>query len=127
MPVYEYKIGTTYGGMTNVESLTTSVFAPKHDRIVYSSPVTTGDGQVHGLGWLVTKWHWDFMTQAQYTQLKQFCTGLSASVYINTKNNSDTYTSYTAIMIWPVNEPEIINGKLLDVTIEFRGLVVATS
>jgi hypothetical protein len=121
--VYEYKIGTTYEGMVNVEELTVPVFAPKHDPIKFTSPVTLGDGQVRGLGWLTTRWHWDFITQAQYTQLKSFCTGLSASVFINTRDNTGAYKTYTAIMVWPAEEPERTNNKVLDFNLEFRALV----
>lgn len=123
MPVYEYKIGTTALNMVNLESLTVPLFAPKHKRIEYSKPTTTGDGQVKGLGWLTTAWHWDFMTQAQYTQLKTYCSGLSASVFINTKDNTGAYKTYAAIMLWPPVEPEHDAGRLLDVNIQFRALV----
>lgn len=126
MAVYSYELGTTAGNMANLEDMSPAVFAPKHGRIEYSRPVTTGDGQVKGLGWLTTSWHWDFMTQAQYTQLKTYCANLSASVFIKTKNNSNTYSTYSAIMLWPTQEPEHDHSKLLDVTIEFRALVVQT-
>ena len=56
--------------------------------IVYSKPVNLGDASVRGLGWLTTSWHWDFLSQAQYTQLKGLCSDLSAQVYIKTKNNA---------------------------------------
>lgn len=123
MPQYDYQIGTTYGGMVNVESLPTPVFAPKRDPMKYTKPMPLGDTNVRALGWLTTGWHWDFMTQAQYTQIKTFCPGLSAQVYIKTKDNSGAYKIYTATMLWPTQEPERDRGRVMDITITFIALV----
>jgi hypothetical protein len=127
MTQYTYKLGTTYGNMTNLESMSPPVSAPHHTLIIYSKPITVGDANVKGLGWKTTTWHWDYLTQAEYTQLRTYCTGLSANVYINTKKNDGSYQAYTAVMIWPPEEPEFNAGKLLDITIEFRALVEASS
>jgi hypothetical protein len=127
MAAYEYKIGTSYAGMVNLEEMTPAVFAPKHSLIVYSKPVNTGDAGVKGYGWRSTTWHWDYLTQAQYSALRTICPGMSVQVYINTRVNTGTYASYTAMMVWPSQEPEYIAGRLLDITVEFRALVESTS
>ena len=126
MAQYEYMLGTSYGGLVNLESMTVPVFAPKHSPIVYSKPVNLGDASVRGLGWLTTSWHWDFLSQAQYTQLKGLCSDLSAQVYIKTKNNAGSYSYYTCTMLWPTKEPEREAGRILDMTITFRNMVVYT-
>jgi hypothetical protein len=123
---YEYKIGTTYGGLTNLEDMATPIPAPKHSLIEYSKPTILGDTTVRGLGWRRTTWHWDFLTQAQYTALRVLCAALSSFVYINTRKNDGSYQVYTATMIWPANEPEFVNNKLLDIDVEFRALLEYT-
>jgi hypothetical protein len=127
MAQYQYKIATTYAGLTNLEDIVGLQSAPHHSLIEYSQPTTVGDAAVKSLGWRMTTWHWDFLTQAQYTALKTFCAALSASVYIQTKKNDGTYQIYTAIMHWPTKEPEYESGRLLDITVEFVALAEATS
>jgi hypothetical protein len=127
MTQYQYKLGTAYGNMVNLESMSPPVPAPKHSLIIYSKPTNLGDATVKGLGWRTTTWHWDFLTQAQYTQLRTYCSGLSANVYVNTKVNAGTYQTYTAVMVWPATEPEYNATRLLDITVEFRALAEASS
>jgi cytochrome c peroxidase len=43
---------------------------------------------------------------------------------IITPNNSDSMAEYTAEMVWPVEEPEHYGGATLDLTIEFRKLIL---
>jgi hypothetical protein len=126
MATYEYKLGTTYGGMTNLEEMAKPVSAPHHTIPQYSKPTNLGSSQVRGLGWKTIVWHWDFIAQDQYDQLKSFCTGLSASVFINTRKSDGTYQTYSAIMLWPTKEPEFQNNKLMNVDIEFRALLEYT-
>ena len=124
MSQYTYKIGANHAGLANLEDLSpTPIPAPKHSLLEYSKPTLLGDTSVRALGWRRTTWHWDFLTQAQYSVLKAYCTGLSAFVNINTRKNDGSYQEYTATMIWPANEPEYVNGKLLNIDIEFRALV----
>jgi len=126
MAVYQYKIGSSYATLTNLEELSTPVFAPRHSLLTYSKPTRLGNGAIQGIGWIQTEWYWDFLTQAQYTMLKSFCSGLSADVYINTRKNSGTYQVYAAKMLWPQKEPEFTNDKVLSFTLQFIQLVEYT-
>lgn len=126
MPTYEYSLGTSHATLVNLESMSPSVFAPRHTPPVYSAPTQLGSLGVASLGYLKATWHWDFLTLAQYNKLRTYCTGLSADVYIKTKNASGTYSYYTAKMIWPQEEPERFAERVLDITIEFRNLQVYT-
>jgi hypothetical protein len=126
MALYEYEIGTTYENMTNVESLDTPLDPPRHTFRPYSQAISLGDGSVRGGGWSVATWRWGFMSQAQYNAFKSaYCSGKSASVYINTWIDADAdYTTFTAILIWPdEGDLEFINGRVLDVELVFVNLV----
>jgi len=127
MPIYSYQIGTTYGGLTNLESLTTPVAPPKSSFIPYSQSLALGSGSVRGGGWATAIWSWGFLTQAQRNQLRTFCTGKSASVYINTRKNdtSDAYQVYTAVMVWPDEEIKD-HGFRTDFQIVFQKCVTYT-
>jgi len=127
MAIYDYEIGTSYGGMANLEDLTTPVDPPKSSFWPHSRYVNLGNGQVRGAGFARAEWRWGFVTQAQRNQLRTFCTGASAEVYIQTRKNdtSDAYQVYTAVMVWP-EEEQRENGRRLDFVIEFRDLVEYT-
>lgn len=125
---HNYEIGTTYVGMENLGDLTVPVPAPKGDFVDYSRRVDLGDGTVRGLGFAVGYWRWNNgLTRAQRDQLKAFCSGASASVYIRTRKNDseDAYSYYTAVMVWPQEEDREW-GWRKDFTIEFRNCVVYT-
>ncbi|MCX6057736.1 MAG: hypothetical protein NTW69_06265 [Chloroflexi bacterium] len=124
MSIYEYKIGTTSGGMTNIESLTVLIPNMRSFFKPYSEVVTLGDGSQFGRGFPQVDWTWNLLTREQRDQLRTFCTGASATVYISTRTNdsADTYKNYQAIMFWPLEE-ERFARKRMDFTLQFRQLV----
>ena len=115
---YEYEIGSTYGGMANLGELSTPVPAPARTFKPYSVRKPLGDGTVRGLGFAQATWRWGYLTQDQRDQLRTFCSGASAGVYIKTRKNDGTYQVYSAVMVWP-DEEEFKNGKVLDFSIQF--------
>jgi hypothetical protein len=128
MTLQNYQIGTT-SSTTNVESLTTPLKPPRSTWNEYSQAVETADAGVRGAGWKVVTWTWDYITIAQRTQLRTFCAGKSATVYIRTKVLTGTYPAYeylTGKMVWPDGPEEMRNGRILNVTLEFRALVTFT-
>lgn len=125
MPVYEFEIGSSYGAMVNVESLTTPLVAPRSTFAAYSQDVELASGGARGAGWPLATWAWNFMSQAQRDQLKTFCVGKSAEVYIKTLQDDGAYQVYTGVMVWPSSE-QVQAGRVLDLTVEFRGLVEYT-
>lgn len=126
MPVYSYEIGTT-STTTNLESLTTPVYPPRSVFVEYTREYDKADGQVGGDGYPMAIWHFDLLTQAQVTQLRAFCPGKSANVYIKTRRPDGTFAKYSAVMIWPSDlmRKRVAGGKYLDVEIQFRRLVTA--
>ena len=124
---HDYEIGATGPGLTNLAALTPPVPEPKSNFQDSSRYVTLGDGSVRGLGWLAAEWRWTFLTRAQRDELKTFCAGASADVFIRTRTNDtiDTYGEYSAKMIWPQNE-EKSYSKRMDFVIRFVDLEVYT-
>ena len=123
----EFKIGTTLVGMTALESLTTPVDLPQWEYFPYSKMVTLGDGSSRGLGTPKVFWRFPMLDVDQLDQLRTFCAGASAEVFIRTKIYDDTYVSFAATMIWPVAKDGAhktsFQGFRADLAIEFRNLV----
>lgn len=116
---YEFMIGTTQAGMTNVEALSTPLPAPDATYQAYEDQIQLGSGAVRGVGPAICTWHWGFITSTQRAALRAFCTGAAATVYIKTMDDSLAYHTYRATMIWPQAE-EVDAGRLLDVEINFK-------
>jgi len=129
MAIYGYEIGTT-SATTNLEDLTTPVDPPKSTFEQYSDAVDLGDSTVRGLGYPVATWRWGFIPQDQYDQLRTYCSGKSAEVYIVTVEDDGTYTKYSCVMIWPDMsqvEKQSKDGefKYMDFVLTFRHLEAA--
>lgn len=133
---YEFKIGTSSGGMTLLSGLSTPVPFPAWTFQPWAEAVQLGDGKIGGFGLPKATWKWGFLTQAQRDMLRTFCTGKSALVYIRTLENETheitpsttpkTYTSYRdylAVMIWPEKE-DVFATRRLDFTIEFQQMEI---
>lgn len=134
--IASYEIGTSLGGMVNIESLTTPVRPPKYNYQPYSKPIPLGSGGVRGGGWPLAEWHWDMISAAERDQLRAFCPTASAVVYIKTRVNSnstspaavDQYKIFKAVMVWPNPEGEReAGGRRRDFTIKFQALVEVVS
>jgi len=90
--------------MTNVEALATPLPVPRSVFRDFADVVTAASGRSYGRGLPTCKWIFSVLTSAQRQQLKTFCSGKSAVVYIRTLANDDVYYNYRAIMHWPVEE-----------------------
>ena len=130
MPEYSYEIGVTQAGMVNLESLTVPVRPPRFSFAPYSKPIPLGDGSVRGAGWPKAEWRWDTITAAERDQLRVYCPGASAVVYIKTRVNAnngaqvDQYKTFKAVMVWPNPEGERdFKGIRKDLAIAFQALV----
>ena len=118
-----YEIGTTLGGMVTLASLDIPV--PESDFTDFSDSVKLGSGLTRGLGYPLVTWHYGFLYLAQWDALIfDFCPTASASIFIATPNNSQTFLRYTAVMVPP---PKYIirNAKYIDVTVSFNNLIAA--
>lgn len=125
MPVYSYEIGTT-SSTTNLESLSPAIPPPRSVFVEYTREYDNADGHVGADGYPMAIWTFDLLTTAQLAKLRSFCSGKSAAVYIKTRNASEAFAKYSAIMVWPSDlMKKRVAGKYLDVQIEFRRLVAA--
>ena len=121
---YEYKIATALIDLALLSELTTPVPWPFASVTPSVGSITLGDGTERAIGSPLAAWHWGFLTSAQRDQLKTFCPGKSAAVYIRTILPDGSFADYSAIMVWPQNEMRQA-GRVIDITVEFRQLVEA--
>lgn len=133
MAIYDYQIGTSLAGLTNLESLATPVRPPRGRFVEKSLLFDRADGHVSGHGSILVVWSFDVLTVAMVNQLRQFCTGQSAAIWIKTRvppdsiSSVETFRIYNGIMIWPTQdymERRQIGGKYLGLEIQFRQLEV---
>lgn len=121
MPIYSYRIGTTQGTLTNLESLSPKLNPPKYDYKPYPKVVQLGSALTRGGGMPVITWTWGFLSKDQWTKLKTYCPGKSAVVYISTKVQDQSYHDLKVVMIWPEAEPKD-HGYVLPFILTFKQL-----
>jgi hypothetical protein len=129
MTQYFFKIGTYAAGVaaiTNVESLTVPVTPPKSTFSPYAELRKMGDGSQRGVGAPIASWKWAVLPQTMRDQLRVFCLGSSADVFIRTytKDNAHAPRTYQAVMNWPVLEEEYDATRRIGFEIKFTELVV---
>ncbi len=132
MTVQYHKIGTTYGGMVNVETLSaTPNMGPGSNGqgahvIPYSELIQTSARTYVTRGAPYVDWYWGFMPLDLYNALRVICPGASASVFIDTlKEDMTTYEHYSGTMVWPdATALEYRGGRYQNVTIRIQNLVV---
>lgn len=120
----DFEIGETLETMTNLEELVVPLVPPKSQFIPYARVVNLGDGGKRGVGFPIAIWEFSLIGLEERNQLKEFCPGASADVYIRTKKNDDTYGDYSAKMIWPEGIEDRWFGEKKNFTIVFRNLVL---
>jgi hypothetical protein len=99
-----FEMGATLETMTNIEALTTPLPPPLAPPPRYPVQKTAASGRVYNRGFLIGRWIFSILRSAQLTQLRVFCPGKSATVYIKTLAADDTYRVYSAVMILPDEE-----------------------
>lgn len=122
MARYSFEIGATQAGMVNLENLATPVIPPDWDFSDYSDEITLPNGRVRGIGFPKATWRWGYIEKTERAQLRAFCAGKSANVYIKTMVNDGTYKKFSAVMVWPAGEDPSCD-LYLDFALEFQHLV----
>lgn len=118
-----HKIGSTYGGITDLKSLTPPVPYPYQSFKPYSKVIGTGAGGAVGIGWATDEWAWTFLTATQRNVLRALCPTASAEVYIQTYNDglaSPAWKIYRCKMIWQEDGEDRQASRRLKLRIIFR-------
>jgi hypothetical protein len=118
----EFMIGTTEAGMVNLDALTVAVTEPRSEFLDYARIVAMLDGSMRGLGFAAASWVLAITTLEERNQLKVFCPGPSANVFIRTKKNDDTYADFSCVMNWPEKEERWMAGIKQNLIIMFTML-----
>lgn len=120
--LYSFEIGTTLGGMVNVETLDSgNLPAPKATYKPYSELIPLGNGSVRGTGYPTIVWKWGILSRSARDALRTYCPGSSALVYIKSQaiDSADAYVTYLAWMVWPEEEDRQASRRV-EFSIEFR-------
>lgn len=98
-------IGSTLEEMTDLDDFEIQVPIPNVIPIRYPDAEELDDGHVRGMGAPGLVWVFPLFDEiAIRNQLKAFCVGLSADVYIKSLIDDGTAYTYQAIMRWPLEE-----------------------
>jgi len=116
-------IGTT-SSMTSLDQLTTPLLDPKSSYLPYARVNNKGNGGTRGIGSPVADWTFGILSIAEYNQLKTFCPGASADVYINTKLDDDTFETFQGKMIWPNQPQDRWYAQRKSFTVTIRNLIL---
>ena len=117
-----FKIGTT-SSTTALDALTTPLPDPKSAYLPYSRTVQLGSGKARGVGAPVASWTFPLLSIEEYNQLRTFCSGASAEIFINTKLDDDTYADFSCTMIVPNEPQDRWFAERKSYTVTFRNLV----
>ena len=104
-------IGLTQAGLTNVEELAVYVPQPKALPPKWPTEIPLPSGQVRRMGFPQQIWHFGYLDRAQRDQLRDFCPGKSAEVYITTEifddvTSTPTFADFRAVMVWGEEDPD---------------------
>jgi hypothetical protein len=113
---------TGAGGYVEIRTLMKTAKEPEWSFLPYTREDVLGNGTIRGSGYPMAEWHFGYLTQTDYDALRVYCTGKSASVYVVTKTNANTYGTYSATLVWP-DSIQWQNGKAIDITAKFIKLV----
>lgn len=122
----EFKIGTSVEGLTSLDALTVALPTPKTPFRASTSLVATASGFVVGKGFPTCEWTFSMLEADQREQLRSFCAGASAEVYIRTMTNEgDAFGIYRAVMVWPLEEDRDPTARhdRLELRISFRRMI----
>jgi len=100
-----YAMGTSASTIP-LHDLPTPIPFPRPPLKLFVELSQMASGKFVGRGLPTITWAWGFITQAQRDQLRSFCPGASAIIYIDTISleNADQFRQYKCIMKWPEEE-----------------------
>lgn len=129
MPTYQYRIGSTFGGLINTETLTISAACPR-GVVPVGTPVQDwatryigSNGLPRQDGLPICQWRFTAIPYAAYNLLRAYWSGLpGARLYITTRKADGTFADFTANGIWP-ETPTPDTGTFRDLIISWTHMV----
>ena len=128
MAVYELQIGADVGDLDYLEDLISSMCRTEFVR--YPVEYVGLDGKRRGDGLPAATWTFDYISQADLTELRKLFIVdnvyvLSADGAITTRDDDGESGTYTCLMHWPVLKgKKLVGGFYRDVVFEFTQLVL---
>jgi len=115
-----YEIGATYETMTDIRAA--GIIEPECDFFEYVELVDLANGQNRGIGLPYAEWHFGFMSSDQYENLRDFCAGISAAIYVAMPDSDNTFKRYSGVLKMP-QQYTIRNDRRIDITVKITHLV----
>ncbi len=112
-----YRLGTSLGTLTPISEL--GIHDPHSYPMRRSARFENASGGYADIGWLEQEWRWGYLPESQINVLRDY----EGEVYVCTKDNSGAWKVYTAVLVWPEQEPEHYSGHVLDFSVTFRNLI----
>jgi hypothetical protein len=102
-----FKIGTTLEEMIDLDDFAIQIPIPNVIPMRYPDAEELDDGHLRGMGAPSVVWVFPLFNEiAIRNQLKAFCPGLSADIYIESLMDDGLVYLYQAIMRWPLEEDQ---------------------
>ncbi len=95
-----YAIGAS-STVTLLSALTVPVYEPTGRYLEAAQWLNLANGGQRGQGFPVAVWEFTSINQLMVNQLRTFCAGQSAAVWIVTRRNDGTFAKFSAVMLWP--------------------------
>ncbi|MBN1261093.1 MAG: hypothetical protein JXB35_10470 [Anaerolineae bacterium] len=114
-----YRIGSAYPLDSSDLCVTRFGVDPRSTYSPGAESKHTLDGTLAYVGYPRSTWQFASLTIAQWSALKTLASGYSGTVYVETRDDDDTWNSWLAILRLP--DPASLNrwgGKYLDVSLE---------
>lgn len=120
----DYRIGTTLIGMTLLNALPTPLPTPQANYRAGGERVKLASGLVRDHGFPTAEWRFPILSLAQRDQLRGFCAGTSADIYIRTSTDASglAHKTYRAVMVWP-DEEDIQAELAIELTLRFEAMI----
>jgi hypothetical protein len=94
----DFKIGTTSGGITSLDALTTPCPDPQWEFHEYKKNVRLGDGSMRGLGPQSAMWNFPMIEDEQIAQLETFKS--DDPIFIRSRKRDGTLAVFEVYMNW---------------------------
>lgn len=111
-----YKLGTT-NPPTALDSL--GLPDPQPAPADYAEYVILGNGDPHGVGYVIAEWRWKNLSVSEMAILQAYI----GNVYITTPDIEGVFATYSARMSWPQSPEPNVGDYFQDFAVRFIKLI----